>query len=1475
MTSLSFLLLLVLPYIKKVTSKSIIECNFDVDLCAFNNSGSYLWTRHSGSTPSGNTGPTQDHTGGGYYMYMESSSPNYPSAGPFILQTEVSSGGLGVASFWYNMYGLAIGTLSLDISNNGESWTSLWSKSGDQGQGWRNATVIIDDLSTHFRFYGITGTDYTGDIAVDDINVTSRITPAPSITSSPTTSFIPSPSPSPLPTPIPSTITITTDTQLSNHAVSNATIELASDISLSFTITFTDLHNFIINGNGFEVSPTGLFRCFSITGGSVSINDLTVANGYASAYGGAFIIETSDVVISRCIIKDNTADAAAGGGIYFAHGGFLQIYHTTFRGNAAANGGAIRANGGVGITTIVHLTNTSFFENTASIAAGGAVVVSNGAVMNMEGGVLESNFATGDGGGIACYSGFVTIRDVRITSNTAKSGGGVSCDSSTVLNMTLFTVSKNEALRGGGFFVGGSYTQVRLSQGDISNNLAVGDSGGGVYVASGTLHISECMLKRNFAIGPSFTTTSGSCVAEGGCFFSMNYPSDYGVDEYCEYTAGSNGTLLVTSFNTEQEYDFLHVNGVLYDGRVGPECVEVFEGNVIIWASDQALVSSGFQICYAVTSSGGGMHLVGGDTLIFNCSFIANNATRNGGAINLDGGSAHVSGVSIFDNSASSGDAMYITSGSFDASQLYMEGEIDGVSAESVTCLSPCQAGEYGNCSIADGSSDCYINCECRKCPAGYYSASVGSVSVSDCLSCGAGQVSSEGASVCTSCPLGKYATDDVNDDEGGLISQVSTSATSCNKCPEGYFTDTTSTLVCQACSPGEFSGWGAPSCSECPSGSYSSGGVSNCTECETGFYGETTSLSSCTACAAGSYQPNRGSSACLDCPIGKSQGVTGQSSCDDCAAGSYSDAVGSSVCSNCDSFGSGYSSSSGSAACEECLSGYYRDPEEFVCRQCDSSSSVCPSENGVELPTPTVGFWINTHKLSSFSGGHIDVYRCNRLTCKGTTPESSSCWLPSNVTSCNRDALLCSNGATGPLCGSCGAGYVYSSADRYCITCTQSVARLIFMVSGALMLLITFVIVKVKNIRFKRWERTWLGNLMKHIDSGPGRVLWTNYQIIQSVSWSLDVSLPWPFSKMVGGMSFISFDFLTLKCFESNYLLSVILWSIFPILVVIINFFVYTVRISRLHGLSVWNSFKSSLNHKEISMSRKRQSIDILRQHMSLFILWSYLVVPPVTRKQLEALDCVEVSNKLYVRTETQVSCQTKSYHLFEFGDILFVCIYLSVPLIWLMMLFKQRDKIRAKAESVQQEVDKSMILRNEHKAELAPLRLLFDVYRPSLYFFEALEIYRRILFVGVIPLISIRAARRAAFGLMLGIVSAISFRELEPFVRSATNLLAYVASYTVVLTFGAALVIDTGLNKNLNDALFGFMLVIVNLIVITLAFSLGAKRAITRSRGGWQNRVSAQPHMVPRKRPTHTHTHLGTQAFCIFFHEVLVVRY
>ncbi|MDN5205714.1 GEVED domain-containing protein [Fulvivirgaceae bacterium BMA10] len=140
------------------------------------------WVRDSGGTPSNGTGPSTGAEGS-FYMFIEASNNNSTGAigspdkvaifeSPcFDLSGETAANFI----FDYHMNGTGMGTLNLDVTTNGSSWTTLWTRSGGQGNSWIEENI---DLAAYagqiikLRFHGTTGSSWSSDMAIDDIEVT-------------------------------------------------------------------------------------------------------------------------------------------------------------------------------------------------------------------------------------------------------------------------------------------------------------------------------------------------------------------------------------------------------------------------------------------------------------------------------------------------------------------------------------------------------------------------------------------------------------------------------------------------------------------------------------------------------------------------------------------------------------------------------------------------------------------------------------------------------------------------------------------------------------------------------------------------------------------------------------------------------------------------------------------------------------------------------------------------------------------------------------------------------------------------------------------------------------------------------------------------------------------------------------------------------------------------------------------------------
>ena len=153
---------------------------FEVGMGIWTNSAGqdFNWSRNSGATGSSGTGPI-GAADGSYYLYTEASSPNNPwKSAAFEAIFDFSDIPSPKLEFSYHMYGAAMGTLSVDVYDG--SWhNAVWGMSGQQqstnSSAWKSATVDLSNYGNQnnvkIRFRGVTGSDYTSDMAVDSIVV--------------------------------------------------------------------------------------------------------------------------------------------------------------------------------------------------------------------------------------------------------------------------------------------------------------------------------------------------------------------------------------------------------------------------------------------------------------------------------------------------------------------------------------------------------------------------------------------------------------------------------------------------------------------------------------------------------------------------------------------------------------------------------------------------------------------------------------------------------------------------------------------------------------------------------------------------------------------------------------------------------------------------------------------------------------------------------------------------------------------------------------------------------------------------------------------------------------------------------------------------------------------------------------------------------------------------------------------------------
>ncbi len=599
----------------------------------------------------------------------------------------------------------------------------------------------------------------------------------------------------------------------------------------------------------------------------------------------------------------------------------------------------------------------------------------------------------------------------------------------------------------------------------------------------------------------------------------------------------------------------------------------------------------------------------------------------------------------------------------------------------------------------------------------------IGKLSSADrayCANCEAGEYSFRGAE-CKPCSAGKYAPSAQKGD--------------CHFCEAGFKTNKFSAAtLCSACDPGRFSRGGAIiECDACVPGKFSASAAAACSNCTVGFFAPASAAPSCTACAAGTFAPEEAARACIPCPPGWHQPASRQVKCEPCEPNFFTNESGALYCSSC---ATEYSSAVGASQCNLAAVGYYLTGESNfkVAAPCPSNANCA---GGNQAPAPEKGFWSH-RKAYEYTD---TVYRCYRDTCTGAN-SNSSCWSAARFfheengdehhasdeegddddedgeNPCTASAVLCSEGAAGPLCGTCQENYIYRSETKRCHTCEAVHTNTLIICGMAAAITLVVVAVYMGWIRVPYCgEHSVAVAFFKSIDTGALKVLWVTYQIVISCTWSLDIHYPEPFSQLLGLLSFFTLDFLAVECFQDadvaeRYFTTVYLYSAIPCLLALVIILIGSVRVALLEALPL-----IAIPHG----SRRKARAQIVNRHVWLLLLLSYMTLPPVAMKQFQSFDCIPFDHdgSSYLRVDTAIDCKSPAYRRFRAVCVCFVVLYQCVPLAWMVLLWRHRIGLRT-----------ALYVRDRND-DLAPLRFLFHDLRIDKWWFEIGDMVRKQLLI------------------------------------------------------------------------------------------------------------------------------------------------
>jgi CSLREA domain-containing protein len=313
----------------------------------------------------------------------------------------------------------------------------------------------------------------------------------------------------------------------------------------------------------FAAGVSGDVITFSVTGIiPLTLGELTIGKDITITGPGADLLTISGEDTFRVFFINNPTSIVTITGVTIANGkvtdddgggirnhGTLTLDQVTIDNNTAAVGTSLIVDGGgVHNTNTLTITNSLLINNEANFTGGAISHV--GTSLNISNVTINDNYVAGLGGGgigggiASINSGTLTMDAVSITSNIAKTAGGLYINNMNQFEMTNSLVYSNEATdniggvgvsgvvgiytirnstisknrqttssigQAGGLEVNGPIT-ANLDHVTITNNLVVGTGGGAGIFASGspTVNIQNSIVALNTASNSSDDDCNGT-----------------------------------------------------------------------------------------------------------------------------------------------------------------------------------------------------------------------------------------------------------------------------------------------------------------------------------------------------------------------------------------------------------------------------------------------------------------------------------------------------------------------------------------------------------------------------------------------------------------------------------------------------------------------------------------------------------------------------------------------------------------------------------------------------------------------------------------------------------------------------------------------------------------------------------------------------------------------------------------------------
>ena len=242
-------------------------------------------------------------------------------------------------------------------------------------------------------------------------------------------------------------------------------ITLTGDITLDEPLPAI-MGTITIRGGGHTISGAGKFRIFEVNGGRLTINSLTMTEGFSKEHGGALLLQ---------------------------NGAYLALLESTLRDNFATSGGGIAT---MDASNRLTVDRSSFIGNETEFGSDGGAILAEAGRVDISNSRFSENYGGFFAGAIKTRTQ-LNVSNTTFDQNSARVAGGVLHVGRGVTTLTHVTMVDNRGIEGDGpdavFRTGG---RVILRNSIIANSNKYDDCNGGIAESIGNLSLDVSCAER-------------------------------------------------------------------------------------------------------------------------------------------------------------------------------------------------------------------------------------------------------------------------------------------------------------------------------------------------------------------------------------------------------------------------------------------------------------------------------------------------------------------------------------------------------------------------------------------------------------------------------------------------------------------------------------------------------------------------------------------------------------------------------------------------------------------------------------------------------------------------------------------------------------------------------------------------------------------------------------------------------------------